>query len=112
MDGKLFIADPFNQEKDIITKTIKWLILYDIRDPKRLRKVAKILESYGVRVQKSVFEVVAEFEVIKRLRYRVQKVIHIDDYVLYINLCEEDWQKQIKYGLKSSGYEDKDFYIL
>ena len=33
------------------------LLSYDIADsPERLRKVAKICENYGVRVQKSVFE--------------------------------------------------------
>lgn len=32
------------------------LIAYDITDPKRLHKVAKLCEDYGVRVQLSVFE--------------------------------------------------------
>ncbi len=33
-----------------------FLVAYDISAPNRLRKVAKICESYGVRVEKSVFE--------------------------------------------------------
>jgi len=33
-----------------------WLILYDIRNEKRLRRIAKLMERYGERVQKSVFE--------------------------------------------------------
>lgn len=32
------------------------LIVYDISDDKRLRKVARICEDFGVRVEKSVFE--------------------------------------------------------
>ncbi|MDR1497302.1 MAG: CRISPR-associated endonuclease Cas2 [Puniceicoccales bacterium] len=32
------------------------LIAYDISDPKRLHKVARLCEDYGVRVQLSVFE--------------------------------------------------------
>jgi CRISPR-associated protein Cas2 len=32
------------------------LIAYDITTPKRLRRVAKVCEDYGVRVEKSVFE--------------------------------------------------------
>lgn len=37
--------------------TVFILLSYDIADsPERLRKVAKICENYGVRVQKSVFE--------------------------------------------------------
>ncbi|MCR4422259.1 MAG: CRISPR-associated endonuclease Cas2 [Spirochaetales bacterium] len=111
-NGKLISIDPFRNQDKISTKSEKWIVLYDIRDNKRLRKVAKIMENYGIRVQKSVFEIFASSDVIQRLRYRVQKVIMIDDYVLYINVCEEDWQKQIKYGVKACGYEQKDFQIL
>ena len=32
------------------------LVAYDITDPKRLARVAKVCENYGVRVQYSVFE--------------------------------------------------------
>ena len=34
---------------------MKFLIAYDIANPRRLRRVAKRLERYAVRVQKSVF---------------------------------------------------------
>jgi len=34
---------------------MKFLIAYDIANPRRLRRVAKRLEQYAVRVQKSVF---------------------------------------------------------
>ena len=33
-----------------------YLAVYDIADPKRLRRIAKLMKRYGVRVQKSVFE--------------------------------------------------------
>ncbi|WOP20060.1 CRISPR-associated endonuclease Cas2 [Raineyella sp. LH-20] len=33
----------------------RYLIAYDIADPKRLRQVIKIMESYGTRLQYSVF---------------------------------------------------------
>lgn len=32
------------------------LVCYDIANPKRLKKVAKVCESYGVRIQKSCFQ--------------------------------------------------------
>lgn len=32
------------------------LVVYDIANAKRLRKVARVMQAYGVRVQKSVFE--------------------------------------------------------
>ena len=33
-----------------------WVVAYDIADPRRLRRVAKLLERFGERVQESVFE--------------------------------------------------------
>ena len=35
---------------------LRYLVSYDICDPKRLRKVARSLEGFGVRLQYSVFE--------------------------------------------------------
>lgn len=34
----------------------RWIIAYDVADPKRLRRVAKHLEGVGTRLQNSVFE--------------------------------------------------------
>ena len=51
------------------------LLSYDIADsPERLRKVAKICENYGVRVQKSVFElylILSNFFLLKALLTRI-----------------------------------------
>ena len=33
------------------------LVIYDITEPRRLNKVAKVIKDYGIRVQKSIFEV-------------------------------------------------------
>ena len=43
------------------------LIVYDIASPKRLRRVAKVCEDFGFRVQKSVFECWLEKERFDRL---------------------------------------------
>jgi CRISPR-associated protein Cas2 len=92
----------------------KWLIIYDIRDKRRLPKVAKVLSEYGVRVQKSVFELEGNDKSIKRIRYRVKKIIKEDeDFIVYFNICEPDWQKRVKYGpAVIEEAEEKDFYIL
>lgn len=33
-----------------------WVVCYDIRHERRLRRVARVMERFGARVQKSVFE--------------------------------------------------------
>lgn len=92
----------------------KWLIIYDISDVRRLAKVAKILTEYAVRVQKSVFEFEGNNKSIKRIRYRINKAIEEDeDYIVYFNICESDWQKKVKYGPKvNEEVEEQAYYIL
>jgi len=90
-----------------------WLVIYDICNDKRLRKVAKNMENYGIRVQKSVFEIEADDLKIKNLRMSIKEIIKDEDYVVYFRLCEKDWQKKLKYGVgKYKNSDDKDFYIF
>jgi CRISPR-associated protein Cas2 len=35
---------------------MEYIAAYDIADPRRLRRVARVMQAYGSRVQKSVFE--------------------------------------------------------
>jgi CRISPR-associated protein Cas2 len=61
---------------------------------------------YGIRVQKSVFEAEADQRVIERLRMQVSAVMEDEDYVVYFEVCEKDWQKRMKYG--PSRFEEPD----
>lgn len=65
-----------------------WLVAYDICDPKRLRRVARICEDFGLRRQYSVFLCrIARREQV-RLRTRLYEVIdQREDQVLFIPLC-------------------------
>lgn len=90
-----------------------WLVIYDIRDTRRLGKVAKVMEQYAIRVQKSVFEMESDDSILKELRGKICAVIDEEDFVVYFKLCEQDWQKRLKFGVGSRiSAEDKEFYIL
>ena len=56
-----------------------WLAVYDIAAPKRLRRVAKVMEQYGVRVQKSVFECSLSRKAMSTMKAQVLK-----------EMCEEE----------------------
>ncbi len=76
-----------------------WLVLYDIADPKRLRVVAKILETEGVRVQKSLFECNWSNEYVKLIEKKLREiVVSGKDYVLIFPRCELDLYKTMKIG--------------
>lgn len=64
------------------------LISYDIRDAKRLRKVAKLLEGYGTRVQYSVFRCRVDRLALEKLRWQLAQVLKEVDDLLVIPLCE------------------------
>lgn len=63
------------------------LISYDVRDPKRLRRVAKLLESYGTRLQYSVFRCRLDVEMLERLHWQLAQVMEDVDDLLVIPLC-------------------------
>ena len=67
---------------------MKMLIVYDIAHPRRINRVAKVLKDYGLRVQKSVFEVDVTVARFSELRRRVEYFIEPDeDGVKYLPLC-------------------------
>ena len=55
------------------------VIAYDIKDEKRLRKVAKFLEEMGIRAQRSVFEVDMGFVKAKKILKELQKLMNEDE---------------------------------
>jgi CRISPR-associated protein Cas2 len=67
----------------------KWyLVCYDIRNAKRLRKVAKHLEGYGSRLQYSVFRCWLSFQQMQRLKWELTKsMVEAEDDVMFIPLC-------------------------
>ncbi|PIP43128.1 MAG: CRISPR-associated endonuclease Cas2 [Deltaproteobacteria bacterium CG23_combo_of_CG06-09_8_20_14_all_60_8] len=65
-----------------------YLVVYDIADPKRLNRVAKIMKDYGVRVQKSKFEVDVSRAGFQEMSERILAVIEpAEDGVKFIPLC-------------------------
>ena len=65
------------------------VICYDIPDDKRRTRVGKILEGFGNRVQKSVFECDIKPDHMKTLKQKLDKVIKEDDAVRYYYLCAQ-----------------------
>jgi CRISPR-associated protein Cas2 len=64
-----------------------WLVSYDVRDPKRLRKAAKLVEGHGHRVQYSVYRCWLSRRDVERLRWELTELLDPADDVLIIPLC-------------------------
>ena len=89
------------------------IVAYDIANPRRLYKIAKIMKDYGVRVQKSIFELNLKPSIFKKMRYRIEEVIvPEEDGVKYFFLCEKCAGTRETIGLGVFIEPDEEYYII
>lgn len=68
-----------------------YLVCYDIRDDKRLRKVHRALRDFGDHLQYSIFECQLTPLDLARCRQTLSEIIHHrDDQVLFVDLGPAD----------------------
>ena len=90
-----------------------YVVAYDICDPKRLRKVARTCEDFGLRRQYSVFFCRLTAVNLVRLRSRLYDIIDLDkDQVLFIPLCQRCAEKIVSLGRPVEGYDERDVVIV
>jgi CRISPR-associated protein Cas2 len=69
-------------------KNMLHLVAYDIREPRRLRRVAKVCEDYGIRVEYSVFECDLAEDNFRQLWKELKDEIDEDeDCILAYKIC-------------------------
>jgi CRISPR-associated protein Cas2 len=88
------------------------IVSYDITDDALRGKISNILEDYGTRVQKSVFEVTLDKKLWKTLRYKLQK-IYLDekDSIRVYFICENCLNK-IEFFGNLRRAEEPEFYLV
>lgn len=72
-----------------------YLIAYDISSNKRRKKVSDLLETYGVRVNKSVFFCQCKLQESTQLMHELQSLIDKHDQVLWVPLCKSCTEQAI-----------------
>lgn len=89
------------------------LVTYDVQTSseggaKRLRRVAKKCEEYGVRVQNSVFECIVDSAKLRQLEIDLEKIIHPEKDSLRFYRLGRNHDKKVKHiGAKVSLEVDK-----
>ena len=90
-----------------------YLVAYDIADPKRLRKVARACEDFGLRKQFPVFFCRLGATDLVRLRSRLYDVIDLErDQVLFIPLCERCASRIDALGRPIEDHDARDVVIV
>jgi len=89
------------------------IVAYDIADPRRLNRVAKVIKDYGIRVQKSIFEVHADRRIFAEMKARIEDEIEPAlDGVKYFPLCEKCAGTLEIIGQGIFIDPDEEFYVL
>jgi CRISPR-associated protein Cas2 len=65
-----------------------YVVCYDITEPKRWRKVYKLLNGYGRRLQYSIFRCRLTVRAMEKLRWELEKLLTAEDRLLILTLCE------------------------
>ncbi|MHB8474067.1 MAG: CRISPR-associated endonuclease Cas2 [Gammaproteobacteria bacterium] len=88
------------------------MISYDIADPRRLRRVAEILEGHGERVLWSVFECTLDNAALDTLRARIGAEIDaVEDSVRWYPVCA--WcGDRIEWQGTSAAVADPAYFIV
>ena len=88
----------------------RYVVTYDVADPKRLRRVFKLLSQYGDHLQLSVFECQLNEKDLVELRDKLSKVIKKDeDQVLLIRLGPVDGRSETAVEALGREYKPTDY---
>ena len=67
-----------------------FLVAYDISDDRRLREIAKLMEAYGKRVQRSVFECsLSKQQIVGLIHESKMRMNRLEDKVQIYQLCRD-----------------------
>lgn len=88
------------------------VVCYDIPDDKRRTSVAKTLEGYGYRVQKSVFECELSPVLYDKMKRRLENKMNAEeDSIRYYDLCQNCLSKITISGL-GEVQREKSFFVV
>lgn len=90
-----------------------YLIVYDIRNATRLRKLTKIAEDYGLRRQKSVFEAELTSSELDQMQRRMLAIIEPEeDGIKIFRLCESCEARRTGAGMGRPELPDRAWHIF
>lgn len=90
-----------------MSEKLTYIVTYDVRDDKRLKKVAMKMEGFGVRIQYSVFKCKLSDREMERMKWEVTSLMKIEDDLLIIRLCCK-CRSNIYHRGAGNSWDDKD----
>ena len=93
------------------------LVTYDVNTAseggaKRLRRVAKVCQNYGQRVQNSVFECLEDPAEWAELRFRLMEIYDADRDSLRFYFLGANWKRRVEHQGAKPAYDPEGLLIL
>lgn len=90
-----------------------YLVCYDIVKDSRRNRVSKLLEAYGCRIQKSVFEILVDKVQYKKLKYRLERMLNLEeDQLRFYSIPEYSRRKTVILGIQPNFSIDDSTFIV
>ncbi len=90
-----------------------YVVTYDICEPKRLRRVHRILLGYGERLQYSVFRCELSDREVVELRGRLSEVIHHrEDQVLFVDVGPAAGKAREAFAAIGRAYDHEEMRVI
>ncbi|MCZ7683675.1 MAG: CRISPR-associated endonuclease Cas2 [Sandaracinaceae bacterium] len=90
-----------------------YVVTYDICEPKRLRRVHRILLGYGERLQYSVFRCELSDREVVELRGRLSEVIHHrEDQVLFVDVGPAGGKAREAFAAIGRAYDHEEMRVI
>lgn len=93
---------------------MKYVVTYDISNDKRRTKLSDLLETYGVRVNYSVFEIELNQTKLDKLLYEIELKKLIDkkyDSLRFYHLCKNCVTKSFDIGDREEPFEERSMFV-
>jgi len=92
----------------------RYIVAYDIPDDHTRKKVSDLLEGYGIRVQRSVFEIECKtYAKLNELQYELLKLIDQEsDSIRFYFLCENCINKAFDLGNTPDPFDKEAIYFF
>jgi len=93
---------------------MKYLVAYDIANDKRRKKIAELLETYGVRVNYSVFEIELNETKRSKLLYEIELQNLLNkkyDSLRFYHICQNCETKSFELTNRGDPFEEIELFI-
>jgi CRISPR-associated protein Cas2 len=92
---------------------MKWVVCFDISDDKKRKIIGDTLEEYGVRVQRSVFEIEITEKKLRDIIKKFDEMIDVrEDSVRFYPFHKDTLRKTICLGFGLDAFEGKEVYFF